>query len=250
MSKKETSLMGGPAPFPPTSWTIIRHGQDSRAPAYRESIEALYKKYWGPVYFYIRRNWKHDVETSKDLTQSFFVAFFEKGFLKGVGADKGRFRNFVCAALRNFLAKEKRAARAEKRSPREGLVSLDDMGIEGDRFDLPAGDEDDPERRFVEDWKRAIVEAAIEELRSRGRKVGKDVAVEAFVAYDLDRAPGEKITYEDLARRLHVPVTHVTNGLHWARGEFRDAFRAELRELVSSEEELRAEALELFGMKL
>ncbi len=250
MKNKETKMLGGPGPFPPTSWSMIRDGQDPSAPAYRSSLETLYRKYWGPVYFYIRRNWNRDVEAAKDLTQAFFVTFFEKDFLKGVSADKGRFRNFVCAALRHFLAKEKRAEGAWKRSPREGLLSLGQLGVDEGGFDVPAGASADPEHQFMEDWKRAVVNAAIDDLRERGRKTGKEPIVEAFIAYDVDRVPDEKLTYEELGRRFGLSVTQVTNGLHWARKEFKEAFRRELRQLVASDEDLSAEAQELFGMRL
>lgn len=250
MNGDDTSLLGGPRPFPQTSWNLIRGGQDVEGPAYRASLETLYRKYWGPVYFYIRRNWSRDVESAKDLTQAFFVAFYEKDFLRGLDADKGRFRNFVCAALRHFLSKEKRAREARKRSPEGRLLSLVELGADESDFDVPGDPSDDPEVRFLEDWKRALVNAAVEELRERGRRLDKTAIVEAFLAYRIDREPDRKMTYEDLAACFGLTVNQVTNGLHWARREFEAAFRQELREVVASDEDLRAEARELFGMSL
>lgn len=250
MARDETSILGGPQPFPGTSWSLIRLAQDPNAPAYRASLEILFRKYWGPVYFFIRRNWCCDVEQAKDLTQAFFLAFLEKDFLASVSADKGRFRNFVCVALTHFLSKEKRAEKARKRHPGSGaLLSLDSLGVEEGTFDLPDR-RGDPVAQFHEDWKRAVIDAVIAELRAQGERDGKGGVVRAFIEYDLDRPAGTKVTYEDLALRHGLTVSQVTNGLHWARKEFRALFRRELEGQVATPEDLAAEARELFGMKI
>jgi RNA polymerase sigma-70 factor (ECF subfamily) len=149
---RETQILGGPRPLPTTHWSMIR---GTRGPDARAALEVLCRKYWSPVYFHIRRNWTHDIESAKDLAQSFFVALLEKDFLRGVDADKGRFRSFVCAALGHFLLNQKRHDAAEKRTP----------------VPLPAAD-------FDADWKRAVVEAALERLRARAAPDGKERLVD------------------------------------------------------------------------
>lgn len=247
--RQETRFPAPPGPFPTTCWTVIRAGQDRDSPRYQASLETLYRRYWGPVYLHIRRHWSADVEDAKDLTQAFFVSFLEGDLLRSVDADRGRFRSFVCAALRHFLLNQKRAAAAGRRRPPGGLLSLDALAGDDSRFDVPDGSSADADEAFRQDWKRAVLETALEDLRAQARARGREVAVDLLVRYDLDRKPGERLTYQDLARDTGLTVHQVTNGLHWARQELRAAVRRELREQVASPEDLQAEARELFGLE-
>jgi len=49
---------------------------------------------------------------------------------------------------------------------------------------------------------------------------------------------------------MGVPVTTLTNDLHATRRGFRELALLQLRHLVGSDEEFRAEARELFGVSL
>lgn len=241
---------GGPQPFPPTSWTLIRVAQDPAAPAFRSGLDSLVGKYWGPVYLCVRRHWARDTEEAKDLTQAFFLAFLEKGFLTGVQSDKGRFRNFVCVALRHFLLKQKKHAKAQKRAPRSGLLSLD-AAWESGRFPEPAAPPPpDTEEQFREDWKRAVLDAAMAQLRKKAEEVGKLPCVEMLLQYDLGPERVERPTYQSLASAFGLTVFQVTNGLHWARKELRSFVIQEVRDQVASDEDLRDEVRDLLGFDI
>ena len=74
------------------------------------------------------------------------------------------------------------------------------------------------------------------------------MAFAVFERYDLeDHDPEPRPRYADLAAEFSLPVTQVTNHLHWARRELRQAVIEKLREITASEEEFRAEARALFG---
>ena len=250
VTREEDSFLGGPRPFPETSWSMVLSAKEADAPAFQQSLDTLYRKYWGPVYFFVRRYWTQDLEEAKDLTQGFFVALIERDFLGSVDAAKGRFRNFVCAALKHWLANQKRAARAQKRSPRGGLASLEQLRGQHSSFDLADEAAGNPEDAFVRDWKRAIHDAALTRLREAAEERGRGFVVELLQEYDLGESTGERKTYQEMAEERSLTVHQVTNGLHWARKQFRALFLQELRDQVSSEEELREEAWELFGMRL
>ncbi len=250
MSGEDTRMMGGAKPFPPTSWSAIRQSQDPDSSGFEGSMDRLFRKYWSPVYFYVRRHWARDNEEAKDMTQAFFTTFFEKDFIQGVSAEKGRFRNFVLVALRNFLSKQKRAEKAIKRAPKQGLVSLNQLAEEHTGFDLPALGNADPHAQFEADWKKAVINASLKKLREQVGRGEKAVYVEVLVMYDIDRPEGEKLTYDDVATALGLTVHQVTNGLHWARGAFRQCFIEEITDQVSSDEDLRAEVLQLFQVEI
>ncbi len=61
--------------------------------------------YWRPLYLFVRSS-GYDEETAKDLTQAFFERLLEKDYVKDADAARGRFRSFLLAALKHFLANE------------------------------------------------------------------------------------------------------------------------------------------------
>ena len=67
--------------------------------------------------------------------------------------------------------------------------------------------------------------------------------------YDLQGADDpDRPSYAQLASERGLPVSQVTNHLHWARREFRAAVLLTLREITASEAEFRAEARALLGV--
>jgi RNA polymerase sigma-70 factor (ECF subfamily) len=121
---EETQIGGSQYRFKETLWTAILKAKDKASPGYSEALNYLISTYWKQVYFYIRRKGS-DIETAKDLTQSFFTVFLEKDFLKGVEREKGRFRTFILMTLNRFLSKERDRDRAQKRGGDQVILSLD-----------------------------------------------------------------------------------------------------------------------------
>jgi hypothetical protein len=75
------------------------------------------------------------------------------------------------------------------------------------------------------------------------------VAFTLFERYDLQGADDpDRPSYAQLAGDTGLPVTQVTNHLHWARREFRAAVLVTLCEITASEAEFRAEARALLGV--
>ena len=85
-----------------------------------EELEKLCRAYWPPLYTYIRRQ-GHGPEEAKDLTHAFFAKLLQKNFWGRADREKGRFRSFLLAALRHFLADERDRGRTAKRG---GSVDL------------------------------------------------------------------------------------------------------------------------------
>ena len=68
------------------------------------ALEELCRTYWFPLYAYVRRR-GHAKEDAEDSVQAFFSGFLSKNYLEGLSAERGRFRAFLLAALKHFLAK-------------------------------------------------------------------------------------------------------------------------------------------------
>ncbi len=102
----DTSLGGtGGYDFQSTMWSLVLKAKDKR----EEALNQLFSIYWKPIYFYVRRKGKN-VEDAKDLTQGFFIHFFESDLLDRVQKGRGRFKNYLLATLEHYLANEYRTA--------------------------------------------------------------------------------------------------------------------------------------------
>src|SRR6266404_1645378 len=109
--------------FPTTRLSLIlaAAGPESQA---QDALAALCRIYWYPLYGYIRRQ-GHGADEAQDLTQSFIARLLEKKTLRDFEQGRGRFRSFLLASLKNFLANERDSARARKRGGGVPAVHLD-----------------------------------------------------------------------------------------------------------------------------
>jgi hypothetical protein len=78
---------------------------------------------------------------------------------------------------------------------------------------------------------------------------GKEKFFTLLCRYDVEAGERtERLSYADLGRELDLPVTQVTNGLHWARIRLRACVLLRLRELTVDDDEFRAEARAMLGV--
>jgi RNA polymerase sigma-70 factor (ECF subfamily) len=209
----ETSMGGKETRFQSTVWDVVRQAKEGR----REATEQLVADYWKPVYFYVRRR-GHDVESAKDLTQSFFGAFLEKDYLKFVSPELGRFRSFIMASLGHFLSNERDRASAAKRGGGMNFVQAE--------ADLVAADPA-PDKAFFKGWALSILERAMERLR--GETPPEDIAL-------LGGTVPETLSLSEKKNRLHR-----------VRARLREHVRDLIRPSVEKESEIESEVRELFS---
>jgi RNA polymerase sigma-70 factor (ECF subfamily) len=118
-----------PAVFATTHWSILAAAGNSAAPGAREALEKLCRSYWYPLYAYVRRH-GHSPEEAQDLTQAFFARLLERKDLSRVTPLKGKFRSFLLASLKHFLADEWDRANRQKRGGGATVFSLDAAAAE------------------------------------------------------------------------------------------------------------------------
>ena len=212
------------------------------------ALDTLVGVYWRPVFNHVRMKWRSQGERAEDLAQGFFAAALEKGWLERFDPEKGRFRTFLMSCLDAFVANDLRAAQRLKRGGDVTTVSLEVEDDDDGPREREIVDSRDPEAEFQREWARSLFTLAVEVLRTRCQGTSKEVAFTLFERYDLEgsEAP-ERPSYAELAQELGLPVTQVTNHLHWARREFRGAVLAKLREITANDAEFRAEARSLLG---
>ena len=91
--------------FRTTHWSVVLAAGVSQSAESEQALATLCRTYWYPLYAFVRRQGRspHDAE---DLTQAFFANLLEKNALQAVQKEKGKFRSFLLASFKNFLAND------------------------------------------------------------------------------------------------------------------------------------------------
>lgn len=243
MSTPNTSLpIGGPH-FRTTAWSVILHAQKPYAPERSAALERLISIYWRPVYWHIRLDWNARREEAKDLAQEYFSTFLEKQMIDDVARERGRFRAYVKATIKNFMLQHKRSQRALKRGGGRRIIPLEDLdAVEANAPVTP----DPPEKRFERELMRSIIEQSLATLEKSCRGQGKQGLFDLFHTYYVEEAAGRRVRYEDLETKFGLSTHEVKNRLSELRARFREIMLGFLRDGISSEEDLLAEIQEVF----
>jgi RNA polymerase sigma-70 factor (ECF subfamily) len=217
---EETTVGGDRSTFETTLWTVVLKAKDADSPDRRDALGRLIDTYWKPAYFFVRRR-GHDVESAKDLTQSFFTALLDKDFLKSVVPERGRFRSFLMASLTHFLSDQYDRANARKRGGGYAFVEAED-----ELAALGAG----PEEVFFRQWALETMSRAIGRLR-------QECAPEDF-ALLMGQRSGEPLSSD------------AKNRLRRLRQRLNELLRETIRPSVELESDVEAELEALFSRPL
>jgi RNA polymerase sigma-70 factor (ECF subfamily) len=213
------------------------------SPQSAKALETLCQTYWCPLYSFTRRQGYNPHEAA-DLTQDFFSHLLATNALASVSQDKGKFRSFLLASLKNLLANEWNRARTQKRGGGAKLFSLDEELAEG-RFQLEPADHATPEKIFDRRWAEAILSRALEQLRQEcdsGEKARRFDEVKVFLISEKGTE-----SFAAVAARLNLSVAAVKGLVHRLRRRFRELIRSEIAQTVSQASEIDDEIRYLFS---
>lgn len=234
--------------FPETQRSLILAVRSADGEQRARALETVVAAYWRPVLRHVRARLRARDEEAEDLAQGFFAAALEKGWLERYEPARGRFRSYLLACLEAYVANQRRAGRRLKRGGGRADLPLETRDADGETRELQVADARDLEAEFQREWVLGLMALAVRALGERCRGTSREVAFRLLERYDLEDADaGERPRYADLAAEFALPVTQVTNHLHWARRELRATVLAKLREITASEAEYRAEVRALFG---
>src|SRR4051812_4906422 len=220
----------GVADFRTTHWSrVLQAGQES-SPTAEAALEDLCRTYWYPIYVYVRRQ-GHAPHDAEDLTQEFFARLLRLESLKDVAPQKGKFRTFLLASLKHFLADAWDAAKAKKRGGAHTIVSLDDADAEQRYQNEPAGDVT-PDVAFERRWLMTLLERALSGVREDYSRAGKSPQFERLKGFLSN--PVEEGDYDRLAAQWGKNSGAVAVAVHRLRQRYRDLVRAEIAQTVSS----------------
>jgi RNA polymerase sigma factor (sigma-70 family) len=233
--------------FPATRHSLVAAIRSGGADDRRSAFDTLVTAYWKPVFKYVRLKWRATPEDAADLTQGFFLRAFEKDFFAGFDPAKARFRTYLRICLDGFVANARKAETRLKRGGAATLMPLDFADAERELGQQAIAAVDDYDAYFHREWLRALFASAADRLRAACAARGSASRFTLFEQYDLAADDSERPTYAELASRLGLSPSTVTNELSAARREFRRFVLEALREQCATDEEFDAESRALTG---
>lgn len=236
------------APTPPggfgqTHWTLVFAAAHAGTPEAREAFGRLYQEYWQPVYGWIRRRGA-SVAEAEDLAQDFFADLLARNALEGLGPEGGRFRCFLVAALRHFLANAYDRAQAQKRGGGVPHVSMDAGLVEGSWMGRHA--DAGAEAEFDADWAWTIVNRVLARLQGEYQEAGRGALFEElreFLGGEVERR-----SHAEVARQHGITVNAVGVAIHRLRRRYGELLREEVNRTVSRPEEVMDEVRHLLAV--
>lgn len=232
-----------PDRFATTRWTLIAAAQDRASPDARAALAALCTAYWYPLYAFIRRQ-GYPAHEAQDLTQEFFSRLLEKDYLRVVDRDKGKFRSFLLAACKHFLANERDRLQAQKRGGGRDHFSLDVRAAES-RYGLEPAHNLTPEKLFDRRWALTLLDQVLAGLKEETARTGKHGLFEALKVF----LTGEKTatSYTQLAERLAMTPGAVKVAVHRLRRRYRELLREAIARTVENPGDIDGEIRDLFA---
>lgn len=233
----------GSSRFATTQWSLVARAANPDDSRSREALATLCERYWYPLYAFLRRN-GHDAAAAQDLTQSFFLELLSKERLAQASAERGRFRSFLLAAIRNFAANERREQQTLKRGGGRPTLSLDFSQGE-ERYRLEPIDRLTPEKIFERRWALTVTSAALAELEAYYASEGRQKLFQTLAPY---LNGGGEESYAELAERLGLSVPAIKTTVHRMRARCRDLLRAEIARTVADDADVEDELRYLFAV--
>ncbi len=229
--------------FATTHWTVVLAAGKQSTPQSDRALEELCRAYWFPLYAYVRRR-GHTKEDAEDLTQAFFARFLEKNYLAGLSAERGRFRAFLLASLKHFLANEWDKSQRQKRGGKVTHLSLNWQTADT-QFQVAATAEPSPDKAFDREWAVALLAKVIERLQAECEAEGRGNQFAELKIF-LSAGKGE-LSHAAAAQKLGLEETAVRVAVHRLRKRYRQLLRDEIAQTLADAADVDEEMRALFG---
>jgi len=229
--------------FATTHWTVVLAAGRASSEQADVALEELCRTYWYPLYVYVRRQ-TSTREDAEDLTQAFFARFLEKNYLEKLTSQKGKFRAFLLASLKHFLANEWDRANRQKRGGGVLPLSLDWQDADA-RYQIDPADNASPDKLYDRAWAIRVLERVLARLRdenSGGEKAKLFEQLKAFLTVGANAIP-----HAEAAARLNLTEGAVRVAVHRLRRRYRELLREEISQTLSDPVQIEEEMQTLFS---
>ncbi len=225
--------------FHTTHWSAVFAAGGATSPDAMAALESLCQTYWYPLYAYSRRQGRSPAD-SEDLTQHFFTSFLERNSFATASPERGRFRNYLLASFKNFLANEHHRWMTAKRGGRIAFVSIDDTTLETHFRNEPA-EQTTPEQHFDHAWAMALLAKVAQDLKAEFEAAGK-APLFAALQVCLTGAKGD-VSYAALGAELDLSESAIKMAVMRLRRRYGELLRREVAQTLNDprgvEDELR-----------
>ncbi len=230
--------------FATTHWSVVLSAAEQTSPASEAALATLCETYWYPIYAFVRRK-GYDSAQAEDLAQAFFLRLLEKNSLQAVRRERGKFRSFLLASLKNFIFNEWDRAKAAKRGGGRRVISID-FNAADSRYRLEPSHDQTPEAIFDKQWALTLLDRVQTALRHEFAEAGKLAQFDRLRSYLI--GDKDSIAYREVAKELNMSEGAVRVAVHRLRKQFREALRHEIAHTVADEDVIDDEIRDLFDV--
>jgi DNA-directed RNA polymerase specialized sigma24 family protein len=231
------TLQEGGASFATTHWSVVAQSALTDVPEATSALARLCETYWPPVYSFVRRRGYPPPE-AQDLTQSFFAFFLRTKAYARTDKLQGKFRSFLLASVKNFLADNWDREQAIRRGRDYQFVPLDQQVAET-FYDASSASDSTAERLFELRWAKSLTAGALDSLRQELQAEGKINIFEELKNFLIG---GSVLpSYDEASARMGLPRATVKTHVHRLRQRYREIVRREVARTVSSPHEIDEE---------
>jgi RNA polymerase sigma factor (sigma-70 family) len=235
------TLREGGASFVTTHWSVVaacpRDSENTEAAL--AALTQLCRDYWPPLYSFVRRRGYNSAD-AQDLVQGFFAYLLANKSYAQTDRNKGKFRSFLLASIKHYMADVWDRERAFKRGGDREFVLLDDEMDAAER--LYASDSTatmlDEEQQYERRWAAALVTRALERLEAEfgGSRALIFKELKPFLSGGVG-LPSQ----EEIATKLDMPVETLRSHLSRLRARYRDMLREEVARTIAAKEDVDEE---------
>jgi DNA-directed RNA polymerase specialized sigma24 family protein len=231
------TLQEGGASFATTHWSVVARSALTDVPEATNALARLCETYWPPIYSFIRRR-GYPPPHAQDLTQSFFAFFLRTKAYTRTDRLHGKFRSFLLASVKNFLADNWDRDQAVRRGGGYQFIPLDQETAEA-FYDAASGSDSTAERLFELRWAKSLTAGALDSLREELRTEGKLTLFEQLKNF----LTGATVlpSYDEASARTGLPRATVKTHVHRLRQRYREIVRREISRTVSAPHEIDEE---------
>jgi DNA-directed RNA polymerase specialized sigma24 family protein len=208
--------------FATTRWSLVLAVGRKGTPQSGRALSELCELYWLPVYTFVRRR-VDTAEKARELTQGFFTRLLEKDALTVATPDRGRFRSWLMASVKNYLANEWDRMNASSREGSRVHIPLEDAeSCLNEAASLALS----PEQAFARRWAEKLLAKVLASLCEEYIHSGKGALCDVLKAR---LTGGEESAYPELAAALGMSA----GALRVAAFRFRERYRELLLEEIA-----------------
>jgi DNA-directed RNA polymerase specialized sigma24 family protein len=214
--------------FPTTCWTQLADASLNGDTAAGQALGGFCERYRTPVIQFLRARGILE-DRIEDMAHDFFIHLMQRSSLKGADRERGRFRNFLCGAIQNFLANDTSKNKAAKRGGGIPHISLNDATAEGEELHILT--EEEEATLMDRAWALNLVYRALAATECEwngGQRQARFAVLRAFL-------PGasQVMSQEQAAAALEIDTGALRSEISRLRAKFREILRREVAATVS-----------------